>query len=149
MLSFTKFTGKHFCQSLLSNKVAGVLSATLLNMRLWHSCVTVNLAKFLRVSTMLHMVTPCRSSHQRCSMKKVFLEISQNSQENTYARVPFLIKLQVGLELVFLCEFCEISKKHIFHRTPLGNCFFPWTIKKWYRIEKSIAEHRYWFVKAR
>ena len=35
-----------------------------------------------------------RSSHQRCSVKKVFLEISQNSQENTCARVSFLIKLQ-------------------------------------------------------
>ena len=28
------------------------------------------------------------------SVKKVFLEISQNSQENTCARVSFLIKLQ-------------------------------------------------------
>ena len=36
----------------------------------------------------------CRSSHQRCSTKKVFLEISQNSQENTCARVSSLIKLQ-------------------------------------------------------
>ena len=33
-----------------------------------------------------------RSSHRRCSVKKVFLEISQNSQENTCARVSFLIK---------------------------------------------------------
>ena len=32
--------------------------------------------------------------------KKVFLEISQNSQENTCARVSFLIRLQVwGLQL--------------------------------------------------
>ena len=31
-----------------------------------------------------------RSSHQRCSIKTVFLEISQNSQENTGARVSFL-----------------------------------------------------------
>ena len=38
--------------------------------------------------------------------KKVFLEISQNSQENTYARVSFLMKLQA--------EFCEISKKKFF-----------------------------------
>ena len=30
---------------------------------------------------------------RRCSVKKVFLEISQNSQENTCARVSFLIKL--------------------------------------------------------
>ena len=33
-----------------------------------------------------------RSSHQRCSVKKVFLEISQNSQENTCIRVSFSIK---------------------------------------------------------
>ena len=31
---------------------------------------------------------------QRCSVKKVFLEISQKSQENTSARVSFMIKLQ-------------------------------------------------------
>ena len=30
---------------------------------------------------------------QKSSLKKVFLEISQNSQENTVARVSFLIKL--------------------------------------------------------
>ena len=30
-----------------------------------------------------------------CSVKKVFLEISKNSQENACARVYFLIKLQV------------------------------------------------------
>ena len=29
-------------------------------------------------------------------MKKVFLEISQNSQENTYARVSFLTNLQAS-----------------------------------------------------
>ena len=36
-----------------------------------------------------------RSTHQRCSVlsKKVFLEISQNSRENTCARASFLIKL--------------------------------------------------------
>ena len=33
---------------------------------------------------------------QRCSVKKVLLEISQNSQANTCARVPFLIKLQAS-----------------------------------------------------
>ena len=48
--------------------------------------------------------------------KKVFLEISQNSQENKCARVSFLIKLQAyfikkeTLAQVFPCEFCEISK---------------------------------------
>ena len=31
---------------------------------------------------------------QRCSIKKVFLKISQNLQDNTSARDSFLIKLQ-------------------------------------------------------
>ena len=38
----------------------------------------------------------------RCSVKKVFLEISQNAQKNTRTRVSFLIKLQAGLLLSFL-----------------------------------------------
>ena len=56
---------------------------------------------------------------QRCSVKDVFLEISQNLLENTCAGVSFLIKLQVWacnfikketLAQVFSCEFCKISK---------------------------------------
>ena len=34
----------------------------------------------------------------RCSVKNLFLEISQNSQENICARVSFLIKLQAEAE---------------------------------------------------
>ena len=44
---FAKFTGKHLCQSLLYNKVAGLRPATLLRKRLWHRCFPVNFAKFL------------------------------------------------------------------------------------------------------
>ena len=57
--------------------------------------------------------------------KKLFLEISQNSQENTRAKVSFLIKVQASgnfikketLALVFFCEFCEISKNNFFQNT--------------------------------
>ena len=39
---------------------------------------------------------------RRCSVKNMFLEISQNSHENTCARDSFLIKLQTsGLELFY------------------------------------------------
>ena len=34
---------------------------------------------------------------RRCSVKKVFLKISQNFQENTCARVSFLIKRDSGI----------------------------------------------------
>ena len=46
--NFTKFTGKHLCQSLFFNNVAGLRPATLLKKRLWHRCFPVNFAKFLR-----------------------------------------------------------------------------------------------------
>ena len=45
--NFTKFTGKHLCQSLFFNKVAD-RPATLLKKRLWHRCFPVNFLKFLR-----------------------------------------------------------------------------------------------------
>ena len=58
---------------------------------------------------------------KRYSIKKVFLEISQNSQKNTCARISFLKKLQAcnyikneTLAHVFSCEFCEISKNTFF-----------------------------------
>ena len=53
--------------------------------------------------------------------EKMFLEISQNSQENTCARVSFLKKLLAPAALlkktlaqVFSYEFCEISKNTFF-----------------------------------
>ena len=48
--NFTKFTGKHLCQSLFFNKVAGPgpRPATLLKKRLWHRCFPVNFVKFPR-----------------------------------------------------------------------------------------------------
>ena len=59
-----------------------------------------------------------RSSHRRCSVKKLFSEILQNSQENTYARVSFLIKVKKKtLAQVFSCEFCAISKNTFLQNT--------------------------------
>ena len=46
--NFAKFAGKHLCQSLFLNKVAGLRLATLLKKRIWHRCFPVNFAKFLR-----------------------------------------------------------------------------------------------------
>ena len=54
-----------------------------------------------------------RSSHRRCSVKKVFLKISQNSQENTCDRVSFLIKLQV-CHRCFPVNFVKFLRTHFF-----------------------------------
>ena len=74
---------------------------------------------------------------QRCSVKKVFWKISQNSQESTYSRISFLIKLQAGLTLqlyqkkalsqVFSCKFWEILKT-FFLQSNSGGCFFQWWV---------------------
>ena len=79
--------------------------------------LTINTSKWLQL---------IEAVSQRCSVKNVFLEISQNSQENTCARVSFLIKLQAWGS----CEFCEISKNTFSSRTlPEGASEFttdPW-----------------------
>ena len=51
----------------------------------------------MRLQQIQNCLIFCRSSHQRCPIKKVFLEILQNLQENTCARVSFLLKLQIVL----------------------------------------------------
>ena len=56
-----------------------------------------------------------------CSVKKLFLKISQNSQEKLYFRVSFSTKFQAWglnkketLAQVFPCEFCDIFKNIFF-----------------------------------
>ena len=46
--NFAKFTGKHLCQRLFFNKVAGLRPETLLKKSFWHRCFSVNFAKFLK-----------------------------------------------------------------------------------------------------
>ena len=75
------------------------------------------------------VVTPCRLSleyfeteavAQRCSLKKMFLKISQNSQENTCPRDSLLIKLQArGSEEETLAYVVQTFKNTYFYRTPL------------------------------
>ena len=72
-----------------------------------------------------------KGNYQRCSIKKVFLKISQNSQENTWARVSFLTELQAEacnfikektLAQVFSCEFAK------FLRTPFSKNTSEWLL---------------------
>ena len=70
---------------------------------------------------LLQIFACVRSSHQRCSIKKVFLEISQNSQINTCARVSFLIKLQAKDRTLLDNCFCCV-KGNICKRSKLFTC---------------------------
>ena len=57
-----------------------------------------------------------RTSHQKISIKKLFLKISQNLQENTCTRVSFLMKFIKAetLAQVFSSEFCVIFNDTFF-----------------------------------
>ena len=46
--TIVKFTGKHLCQSLFFNKVAGLRPTTIFKTKLWHRCFPVNFAIVLR-----------------------------------------------------------------------------------------------------
>ena len=62
---------------------------------------------------------------QRCSVKKVLLEISQNSQESTCARVFFVIKLQAWASGTgaFLWILRSFHERLLLQKTP-GVCFY-------------------------
>ena len=66
---------------------------------------------------------------QKCSVKKVFLEVSPNSQKKHLCQSLFFNKVaglrpatlfkKETLAQMLSYEFCEISKNTSFHRTPL------------------------------
>ena len=53
------------------------------------------------ISIIIIIIMLYRSSHQKCSMKKVLLKNSQNLQENTYAKVSGLFLKKETLAQVF------------------------------------------------
>ena len=91
--NFAKFTGKHLCQGLFFNKVAGLRTATLLKKRLWHRCFPVNFVKFLR--------TPFIIEHLWWLLL-------------TCAGVSFEYEITETPAQVFSCEFCKIFKNRYF-----------------------------------
>ena len=76
-------------------------------------------APYLHFSDSLYYRSNTEAVAQRCSVKKVFLEILQDSQENTCVSLFNKIKKRFWLVQVFSCEFWEISKNTFSYRTPL------------------------------
>ena len=74
-----------------------------------------------------------RAVTRRCFVKKVFLKISQNSQEKACTRAYFLIKFvkKETLWQAFSCKFSETFKDTFFNRTPwVASCFCRYLIFK-------------------
>ena len=80
-----------------------------------------------------------RSSRLELFYKKVFLEISENSQENACARVSFLIKLQPSYFPVFglnteiygvnLSEYKKIRDLQLYLKRDSGTGVFLWILR--------------------
>ena len=104
-----------------------------------NSCFT-----FPPVRIAFHSITTT-SSHRRCSVKKVFLEISQNSQENSCAKVSFLTLAQV-----FSFEFCEIFENTFFYRTPMvaASILHPYSLLENYcsLLNRLYGHHIYIYI---
>ena len=83
-------------ESLFKN-VTDLKACNLIKKRLQRSCLTANIVNFFRTALFIaasgtrseKLITSLEAVVQWSSVKKVFLEISQNSQENTCARVTF------------------------------------------------------------
>ena len=89
------FTGKHLCQSLPFNKIAGLTPATLLKKKLWHGYFPVNFAKFLR--------TPFLTEHLRWLLLQVSLIYSR------ICLMPYVF-LTTNVELPFLKKFSCVTQ---------------------------------------
>ena len=90
------------------------------------------LEKLVRYISLLTNTPHAEEDVQRCSVKKVFLEISQNSQENTYARVSFFNK-------VASLRSTTLLKKRLWHRC------FPVNFVRFLRTPFFI-EHLRWLL---
>ena len=66
-----------------------------------------------------------RSSHWRCSVKKMFLEILQNSQENTCTRVSFLMERRLW-HRYFSVNFAKFSNNIFFSEHLWSTAFIYW-----------------------
>ena len=122
-----------FSKSLQGNKSAIIthpvsIESTLLLFLFIQSFLALNFIMYILI-----ILTCSESVGQRCSVKNVFLKISQNSQENTCDRVSLLLKLQSSacnfikketLAQVFSCQFSEIFKELLFLQNNSGGCFY-------------------------
>ena len=93
---------------------------------------------------------------RRCTVKKVFLKISQNSQENTCAWIFFFNRLKTLTACNFIkketlaqmlsCESCEIFKKTYFAEHLRTTAFesgahLSSNFRKFFKGDKQISEY--------
>ena len=116
--SSTKFTGKHLCQSLFFNNVAGLRPATLLKKRLWHRCFPVNFLKFLRTLFftehlwwLLLQLLSQLSTHWVGWKKDKYIVAHKSALSFTFHKLSLLSLLGRGTEFLLLYWMNYVSGK--------------------------------------
>ena len=103
--NFTKFIGKHLCQSFFFNKVPGLRPATLLKKRLWHRYFPMNFVRFL---TTPFLLTPLVVASIVWKMKGV-------TKFSDFRKQPSRGVLR---------KRCSENMPQIYRRTPIPKCDF-------------------------
>ena len=114
--NFKKFIGKHLCQSLFLNKVAGLRPANLLTHRLYHRCFPVNIMNFLR--------TPFHIEH----LWWLLLSFRVVFEERTYVTLPltkpwvFIVSFYWILSLISISGSTSVTE--FYHRILVNKNLF-------------------------
>ena len=117
--NFEKFKGKHLCQSLRFNKVAGLRTVTLLKRRFQYECFPVNFSKFLKTRSITE------------NLRWLLLKTPVN-------QLIFREEL-VGLQLYYSRTFSQDVFKHM--------CFRHFKARKYYYGRTSANENvKKWHV---
>ena len=90
-MAFSKDNSNVMHNKIFQHNVCRILP----NRCLYKQKISFLIQKWDHCKTMKTQNRKNRTVARRCSAKKVFLEISQNSQENTCARIFFLIKCRL------------------------------------------------------
>ena len=110
--NFEIFTEKHLCWGLFLIKLQ--VATQVFSCEYWEVFKN-RVSYYIEHLWLLILKLQNKAVTQRCSVKKVFLEISQNSKENTCARDSFLINLQAkkeSLAQVFPVNFAKFLRTH-------------------------------------
>ena len=124
--NFTKFSGKYVCQSLFFNKVA------VLSFFQWSITIINSSWFFFEIWCLSMMIICSKAVYRRCSIKKVFLEISQNPKESNCDRAFFFDNV-MGLRAATLV------KERLWHKS------FPVNFVKFLKAP-FLTEHLWWLL---
>ena len=114
--NLAKFTGKHPCQSLFFNQVAGPWPAK----RLWHRCFLVNFSKFLRI--FFYRTPPvaasfCYQSTEDFGQQKLTVLLTFLFGKTSYVELKYSFCDVISIYMPVMPQYSFITLKMIYFQT--------------------------------